>query len=86
MSSPRRRIETDVSSTVFRDCDGTVTNTNRQQGHEVRCRLCPLACCIANIITGCMGLSISYRFYDDTDTNRLMSDYEVTLVNDNSKT
>lgn len=86
MSSPRRRIETDVSTIVFRNGDGNVANTNRQKGHEVRCRLCLLACCIANMITGCMGLNISYRFYDDTDTHRLMSDYEVTLVNDNSKT
>jgi hypothetical protein len=62
-----------------------VTNTNRQQGHEVRCRLYSMACCIANIVAGCTELNLSYRFYD-TDTNRLMSDYEVTLVNDNSKT
>ncbi|KAF1854910.1 hypothetical protein Lal_00008353 [Lupinus albus] len=85
MSSPRRRIETDVSPTVFPNCYGTLTNNIFSQGHEVRCRLCPLACGIANMITGCMKLNTSYRFYDDTDTNRLMSDYEVTLVNDNSK-
>lgn len=39
MSSPRRRIETDVSTTVFPNGDGNVANTNRQKGHEVRCRL-----------------------------------------------
>ncbi|KAF5673635.1 ubiquitin-conjugating enzyme E2 H [Fusarium denticulatum] len=53
MSSPRRRIETDVSSTVFRNCDGALTDIDLRQGHEVRCRLWPLACGIANMIQDC---------------------------------
>jgi len=62
MSSPRRRIETDVSSTAFQKLCRNVANINCQQGHEVRCRLCPLACGIANMITGCMGPNIKLPF------------------------
>ncbi|KAL3962612.1 hypothetical protein ACCO45_004135 [Purpureocillium lilacinum] len=73
MSSPRRRIETDVSARavdamcgIARRCWDLVLTLDAL-GHE--------NVCISDVAA---------RTLNRTDTRRLMSDYEVTLVNDNS--
>lgn len=58
-------------------------------GHEVRPRSCRYGLVLpdqlANVSIGCMSQQRASSFIMETNPVRLMSDYEVTLVNDNSE-
>ncbi|OBT54107.1 hypothetical protein VE04_05361 [Pseudogymnoascus sp. 24MN13] len=79
MSSPRRRIETDVSYEV----NAPPLSHRLRYARPSDTHLCTPA----NILAGCTDLlyESTYPSIILTLGDRLMSDYEVTLVNDNSK-